>query len=411
MPRSQGRKVELSHARNADEVERAHAVLSLAEYSVRTDVTPQDCSDGDLLFMNESSEILCKDLDVLRLQAQAQSTDAWRAVLDSAHSMRGVVINRDRKEYQRQRMFRCDGCGKNETWCGLAIDLAGAPGLRRPASWLSNQPMLIGGDGAPSERWPSLFEEFQNVYEKTTTNPANCDMGRFYLGKTCHRKAHLCFVANTMVQETIYNANEVLKEKWNADPKNFLEDELYSFDDDAPTEFLERKKQLELCIADDKLRCMPDLLIDAGFWDRVDKLRSELTDDEIRQKATNTLQKASDVSDEQCPAHAATAPKKRSRVIIDDDDDDDDEDPTCAMHPVAHTALEKRSTPPSAVAVTRNMRIPCEGGAPLPSRQAALLGLLNVQKDLIVKRETGLAAQVGAAVLTMQELLEMVERG
>ena len=78
----------MPHARNAEPEDKAHAVLALAEYCVRSDVGPDDCSDSDLQFMNQSAEILCKDLNVLRHQAAAQSTNAWRKVLDSAHSMR-----------------------------------------------------------------------------------------------------------------------------------------------------------------------------------------------------------------------------------------------------------------------------------------------------------------------------------
>lgn len=79
--------------------------------------------------------------------------------------------------------------------------------------------------------------------------------------------------------------------------------------------------------------------------------------------------------------------------------------------PMARSALERRSAPPSAVEVARNMRIPrIDGTQRLPSRQGVLLGLVNVQRDLILKRENGLAAQVGAAVLTMQELMEIAER-
>jgi hypothetical protein len=526
----------MPHARNAPTETRCDAVLSLAEYCVRGDVTPKDLSDEDREFMDQSADMLCRDLNVLRRQAAAQSTDAWREVLDSAHSMRCVTIDRDRKDERRQRMFRCDGCGRQEKWCGLAIDLAGRPNMRRqPWTWLSKQPTLIGGDREASERWPWMFAEFHKDYLSDLANPEACDMGRFYLGNTCHRKAQLCFIANTMVQETLYNAREMLAEGRN-DGAELETTELYTVDVDAPVEFMERKEQLELCVADEKRSDMPDVMVDGGFWDNIDEHRLDLTDDEIRQKATDALEKAGekiqalatsdgemsdDDEDEFVPSgddaeeeddelegvqhvgeaaaaaavsrdalsrrlgkrpvggptvddgdrlHVNGPPKKRlrSRVIEDDEDDDGNEpalDTTKGTVPVrrsrrvqnkspekeevaaapaqkdddpdepdesdgsdedvmvsslrnpnlpppmARSALERRSAPPSAVEVARNMRIPrIDGTQRLPSRQGVLLGLVNVQRDLILKRENGLAAQVGAAVLTMQELMEIAER-
>lgn len=491
----------MPHARNAPPEAKAHAVLALAEYCVRRDVAPDDCSDSDLQFMNQSAEILCKDLNVLRRQAAAQSTDAWRKALDSAHSMRCVVIDRDRKDEQRQRMFRCDGCGRQEKWCGLAIDLAGSVESDMPSDWLDTcaQPVSV--------RWPSLFRDFHAGYQKDLSEPERADMGRFYLGKTCHRKAQLCFIANTLVQETLYNASQLLLED---SDDELREDKLYTVDDESPQEFIDRKDQLELCVADERRGDMPDVMVDGGFWDNIDEHRAELTEADIRAKAARVLSTGEDemsddaedefvasdddgeeeedelngVEDSDCevasrargkrpsvdrrlpsfgpaiddgdtiPRHAQPPKKRRAVVVLHDDDDEeevaapivkaappvrrsrrvqklpvaeevavadaepaDEEEalvsspaPESASPPVPRNGLERRSAPPSAIEVARNMRIPREGEQRLGSRQAVLLGLINVQKDLIVKKEAGLAAQVGAAVLTMQELLEIAER-
>lgn len=527
----------MPHARNAEPEDKAHAVLALAEYCVRDDVSPQDCSDSDLRFMNQSAEILCKDLLVLRKQAAAQSTNAWRQVLDSAHSMRCVTIDRDTKDDKRQRMFRCDGCGRQEKWCGLAIDLAGGAESDRLCSdeWISGE---LTGVCAASDRWPGLFDTFEEGYRNALKHPERCDMGRFYLGKTCHRKAQLAFIANTWVQETLYNARQLLLEDGG---EELREDKLYTVDDEAPREFIDRKDQLELCIADEKRGDMPDVMVDRGFWDNIDEHRLGLTDDEIRNKATDSLktmggdtlvpsgdQMSDDEEDDFVPSgddsqeeedeldgvedadgdvsshrrgkrHTGRSvgdepnfgpavddghglrhmgpPKKRRRVIDEDsedehvvhavlrakpprkridepsrrsrrqqqlspdeqvaaaseeqppddtsvvdaaearDGDESDEDVVVSSlrnpnlpPPVPRTAAERRGAPPSAIEVARNMRIPYEGEQRLGSRQSVLLGLINVQKDLILKREHGLAAQVGAAVLTMQELLEIAER-
>jgi len=482
----------MPHARNAEPEDKAHAVLALAEYCVRQDVGPDDVSESDLRFMNEAAEILCKDLNVLRRQAQAQSTDAWRKVLNSAHSMRCVTIDRDRKDEKRQCMFRCDGCGRQEKWCGLAIDLAGEQYGVKPADWLN-------ADSSPlSVRWPGLFSDFHKGYQKDIGEPERCDMGRFYLGKTCHRKAKLCFIANTLVQETLYNAKHMVDEQYdNGD--EFREDKLYTVDDEAPQEFIDRKDQLELCIADEQRGDMPDVMVDGGFWDQIDQHRLELTEPEIRSKATKTLQctggdalstsehemsnddedefvlSADDAEEEDeelsgieddgdGPRHVAP-PKKRNRVIDDDDDDDDEQPPEQAVarppkpRPTKGAAPQRRSrrvqqlspkeaggaqvaaeepndhradvlipllgpersaqpptrrlgAPPSARAVATAMRIPREGQRPvLPSRRAVLLDMIKLQGELVVKDDSAASARVGAAVLTMQELMELVERG
>jgi hypothetical protein len=515
------------HARNASPEQKAHAVLALAEYCVRQDVSPDDCSDSDLKFMNESAEILCRDLSVLREQAAAQSTHAWRESLRGAHSMRCVSIDREHKDEKRQRMFRCDGCGRQEKWCGLAIDLAGSP----QDKGVDTDAFLRCGRGDSynpfSEQWPGAFDTFREQYNKDLANPESSDMGRYYLGKTCHRKAQLCFIANTMVQEMMYNAKQLLTElPILPDPT-----ELHTVDDEAPQDFIDRKDQLELCIADERRGDMPDVMVDGGFWDQIDEHRLDLTDGEIRQKAAGTLkamggeprlptgedQMSDDSEDdfvpsddygeeqddeldaveddaESAPSGARggwsqvtvdnrdlgaavddgngwrhTAPPKKRHCVIEDDEDEDAPGPSLARAqpprkrvaepsrksrrqrnlapdaevaaapvveeeeeeeeddgdedvlvsslarprpPVPRNQAEQRTAAPTAVQVARNMRIPCEGEQPrLPSRQATLLGLINVQKDLILKREAGLAAQVGAAVLTMQELLELVERG
>lgn len=68
--------------------------------------------------------------------------------------------------------------------------------------------------------------------------------------------------------------------------------------------------------------------------------------------------------------------------------------------------------PPTPGEVARNMRIPrADGSGPaLTSRRSVLLGLVNVHRDLILKREDGLASQVGTAIVTYQELLEIAEK-
>ena len=79
--------------------------------------------------------------------------------------------------------------------------------------------------------------------------------------------------------------------------------------------------------------------------------------------------------------------------------------------PVPVSALAQRR-PPTPGEVARTMRIPrADGAGPsLGSRRSVLLGLVNVQRDLLLKREDGLAAQVGNAIVTYQELLEIAEK-
>ena len=102
-------------------------------------------------------------------------------------------------------------------------------------------------------------------------------------------------------------------------------------------------------------------------------------------------------------AGTETPPREVAAEPVQDEED-------AIVSSLSRTVCPRTALTPAEVA--RNMRIPrADGSGPaLASRRSVLLGLVQVQRDLILKREDGLAAQVGSAVVTYQELLDIVEK-
>lgn len=267
--------------------DRCHAVLHFMEAVVRDQLPDADDPTSDYNTLHDCVKTFGADLAVLRKQASALWRKEFDRTLDSAHSMRCVEIELDEKDPKRQELFRCDACGRQEKWCGMAIDLAG--GKNKPNEWFRE----------PSDV-PSLWDEFIGDYSSEfEDHPAPChrarelracDLGRFYVGKTCLRKAKLHFIISTFIPELLYT---VWTQTRDMDEVELAAPELYTVDEDSALELGERKEQLELCVAQEKRQDMPDVMVDRSFWALIDGDRSGCPESAIKERARKTLRAAS----------------------------------------------------------------------------------------------------------------------
>lgn len=252
------------------ETDQAGAVLQYMELVARG--RPPDDEDHESAYdtMMSCVKSLGSQLRVLKDQASAGWRGDFNAVLDSAHSMRLVEIELGDKDPRKQQMQRCDACGRMEYWCGKAIDLAG--GSHEPADWMEK-----------CHEIPQQWEEFKDEYQGVIDTPDNgnfrhCDLGRFYIGKTCLRKAKLHFIISTFLPELVYHA---WTETRDLAPAEINSDGLFTVDDDAELEFTERRTQLDLCVSQENRADMPDVLVDESFWEVIDTARANYDDERM----------------------------------------------------------------------------------------------------------------------------------
>ena len=479
----------MSNPKNASLEKRAHAVLDLAERIVRKQVGAMSTCDYE--FTTACAKLLNNDLQYLSKQASARWTARFEHVLNSAHSMRCTVVELEDKERRRCTRRRCDACGKHEHWNGWTVDFAG--GWADPSMWSHAQHPVD---------WQNTWETFIERYRAdincgyTEGELLDCDMGSYFVGETCMKKAKLHFLAATTITELVYDASFALGENVGLeDHHRLMPAALYTVNEEAVEYLMEKKEQLELCIADERRHDHPDLMVDLRFWQAVDQARLDVGSKEelegaLRERTASILDPHQsghdddsddsddsdddDCDDDDCDGGEAVpgggllavmaAARSRAAVLEDDEEEDapvarpplrkaatgqapsraskrqrgitaaassprrpkpiatlptteeeeeegDDEDEDVTVASLAPRPPAARH-PPTPAEVARNMRIPRADGTPaaLGSRRSVLLGLLNVQRELILKREDGLAAQVGSAVVTLQELVELVEK-
>ena len=273
--------------RNASPEVRAKAVLDLLEMAVRGQVPDDEDPTSDYAFMDGALSMLQADLPTLMAQASAGWSDQFGRVLNSAEALRCVEIEPDSKAPLRQREVQCDACGRFEKWCGFAIDLGG--GEHDPKDWWRHNHFL-------EQKFDTFIERYQ---ERGGINPNRCglekwDLGRFYLGRTCLRKAKLHFQVSMLIPEMMLNAWKCCghlswKEKATA-PLQWATQA-------AADELLLLKEMLELCIADERRQDVPDLAEDAPYWERIDYGRNKAMDDEdaedmLKERSGQTLDTA-----------------------------------------------------------------------------------------------------------------------
>lgn len=453
--------------------DRASLVLKLCEYAARGLVPDlEDVEDQSMGLLKGSYDALASKLRYLMPRSSAQWKPEFERALNSSHSMRVETIEVSRKQAIGGVQGKCMACGRNESNCRYAIDLAGS---MDPREWLR-------GPDRVSDQYKSFKQEYDSVYDADFVS--NCvregklpavDKGCFVVGQTCLRKAKLRYSLQTLLLETCYSCDQDLNDLGSRDGGELeLEgDVLYTITDERCEDFVKRQDSLELAVADDK-RYAPDVPIDSDFWDIIDECRSEISggsetafNEIIRRRANKTLSDlrsggskgdeysdddydvdgsddadASDCSDEEV-ASKRKASRKRACVI---DDENSDEEGGGISHgsgyatrsskakrvrsdapggtsssagagssreaadanddgPAMPTDGSRRSVPLSVSGMVGMQR----AAGVLPSRNEAVVQLMELQVRLAKNRNHRDATVCTNAILTLQELVQRVE--
>ena len=107
-----------------------HAILHWCEMVAINHMPAANDHENDYETLAACISWLMSDVRVLVPQVSAMWTPKFEQVMKSAHSMRVVSVTKDEKQKGRQRLTRCDACGKNEECCEYAFDLAGSTNRR-----------------------------------------------------------------------------------------------------------------------------------------------------------------------------------------------------------------------------------------------------------------------------------------
>ena len=254
-------------ALNACKFDRFHAVLDYCERVVR-DQLPHDMQDPetDGPFMDSCVANFGSKLHYLQARAAAATTPSFQRMILSADSMRVVRIHKGSKEFKRLEHFCCDACKRKEKNCTFAIDVAGS-GQQDTRVYFNHV------DRIP-DHFKTFYADYQARFDAYAEGMAVCDYGRFYVGKTCLRKAKLQFIFSTMIQEMLY-VMQIKKAELGDDPEGVLQTaELLWVNEEVVQSLMSRMEDLELCVADEK-RPLEDLEIDDNFWEMIDIGREE----------------------------------------------------------------------------------------------------------------------------------------
>lgn len=454
--------------------ERASHVLKLCEYTARGLMPDlEDLEDESMGLLKGSYDALASKLRYLMPRSSAQWKPEFERALESSHSMRVEKIEVSRKQAIGGMKGKCMACGRNESNCRYAIDLAGS---MDPREWLRGPDRLSDLYASFKQAYGGIYDsEFVNKCVREGKLPA-VDKGCFVVGQTCLRKAKLRYSLQTLLLETCYACDRDLEELESRDGAELELDGnvLYTITEERCEDFVKRQDALELAVADDK-RYAPDVPIDNDFWDIIDDCRNEISggsepvfNDIIRRRANKTLSDlrsggskgneysdddydvdgsddadARDSSDEEVASKSKTS-RKRACVIADDESSDEEGGgivygsghPTRSSKtkrvgsdapggtsssagagssreaaganddgPAMPTAGSRRSVPLSISGMAGIQR----AAGILPSRNEAVVQLMELQVRLAKNRNHRDATVCTNAILTLQELVQRVE--
>ena len=246
---------------NLSEKDRIHAILDFCERNRRSQL-PHDLDDTstDGPVLKEAMLKLGRTNKYLMSRAAANTTPEFRKMINCADSMRLVSIDPASKDGKRLKEFKCDACGRKEQRCAWALDIAGK---NNDIDFWCHE----------VDAFQDEFDLYLKEYEKRFTDKSNgileCDVGRFYVGKTCMRKAILQFMCSTMVQDLLYNMHHKMLSSSESD---LQKPELLWVDELAVDNLKDSMQEIQLCIADER-RPIPFLCIDNSFWNIIEKHR------------------------------------------------------------------------------------------------------------------------------------------
>lgn len=420
--------------------DRSRAVLEFCEMVVRG-VTKERCASDPHRWNTavNCTNSLLQNLKYLRKAARAdwdKEGTNFTGALSAAHSMRVVPIDKDSKRWKRQVSHKCDVCGRTEQCCGMAFDLGGGNGFdqdsfldARPAATKWNK--FIDDYATECNEYPSdrdVAEEWDDGRRRHVATLHRSDLGRFYAGKTCLRKAKVSFVASTFLLETLYET-WTLTEKERGKRGELDMNTVYTAHEayrHIVEEHAARIRTITDAVGSERKWDVPEVPHDQSFWDVVDARRaqaaqdSKALDDLLRRRVKETLHNApsgassasarrrtpaedensseeedyddrrrddlkdfivdddEDISEEEAPweeeelprpssARRASASRKRMRVVDDDSDDSDDGKPPRGPRTRGAAQRAKAGTssqPPKA-------RPPARPPAPTPPPRAA----------------------------------------
>ena len=413
--------------------ERARCILKLCETVARNAVPDlDDVDDEDMENMKTAYTHFVSKTRYLMRQSEAAWTPAFGKVLSSACCMSVARVERDDKERKRGYSGRCMACGREESQCRYAVNLAGN---LDPDAWLQGPEAMLRSYNVFVEEYDGVFDKnFHSKAVKAGSLPS-IDKGCYIVGETCLRKAKIRFILQTLLLETTYEAEREVEELVRSGEK-LDASVIYTATEETVNDFINLVDKLELAIADSK-RALPPVRVDESYWQILDDVGRELAghddqkaDNLAFERANMLLDQVVDASEERekgntededwksdldcddeeeaCESYESNngkGNKKRKRVV----EDSDDEGPETNHHrhrPSAEAGPSSCKEPASAESLAGLARAEIR----LPSRKRALVELMKLQARLVEEGRDAESAVCTNAVFTIQELLNRVER-
>lgn len=452
-----------------DRETRARHVLKLCEFAARNAVPDlDDVDDPSMQDMAESYDALVTKIRYLMRQAEAAWTPAFGEVLKTSSCMLVTKMTSSRKERKRGFSGRCMACGRQESNCRYAINLAGD--LDSDA-WLRGPLEVL-------KQYNHFCDEYEPVFARDFVDKCvgskelpQIDKGCYIVGETCLRKAKLRYSLQTLLLDACYDAERMLETM----SGTLEQDVVYTADEEACIDFVKSQDALELAIADPR-RKVPDLRVDNSFWSILDEVGLTIAGNDDRAADRLAMNRAkqllasghpdgseenecsesegsdsdvlvcddgsesgedSDVCDKQDQVKRRSLSKgKRRRACSESDEDEDAEQQPPCQPPATRsssaagtrvTRSASRAAAPSAAASsssakpaapTSRAKRPARRTTPtaaslaanarstMPSRKKAIIALMELSQKLLVDGRDSDSAVCTHAIMTLQELAE-----
>jgi|SaaInlV_125m_DNA_1040241.scaffolds.fasta_scaffold00429_19 hypothetical protein len=423
--------------------DKAADILLLAELAGRGIKWDDDVRNGiPSDQVSHSWDSYASKIRYLMSRSAADWKPEFQRVLNSSHSMRVTKVSMQRKNVMRGGHGVCMACGRKENNCNVSIDFAGN----------FDGTDFVSGVQDLTPGYIKFMKDYDQVFSKSFLkcperqfSLADEDKGTYIVGETCLRKAKIMFSLQTMMLERSYDAEHEIrmaKHKLGVG---------YTVDEKSIDAFIKQMDTLELAIADEK-RVIPPIPNDHSYWDILDEGRSiasnadadesdrlayERAKRELRSLEKNGGVQEGDEEDEEDgedeedeeeddSASEVESPPKRRRLrrsstatVVSDEDEDEPEEKSTGTKQGGDAEtrssgsetsqnkrpMSSRSVPSSIQGFAGKQR--ADGN--LPSRQASLLALMDLQMRLGRKGDFQDCAICSNAILTLQELIAKVE--